>query len=166
MNAVAYCDGRVVAVGDDGVILLSKSGSDITGGFYRWAQEQGLDPAQIEPDTDPNAAGASYLEAYFFGLSPQALNGHQSRDKLPAITDELGVTFQAKAMTPDLEVIVERSTDLQVWSSVAGRIGLGAWGGSSAVTILPGEAGAETIVIEESTAPEENSYYRVRLLPR
>ncbi|MGI9243451.1 MAG: hypothetical protein ACR2RV_21810, partial [Verrucomicrobiales bacterium] len=166
LNAIAGGNDRLVAVGDDGVILLSRGGAEVTGGFHRWADDQGLDPTQIDPDTEPASDGLSYLDAYYFALSPHALDRIHDRANLPFITSNLGVTFRANDSTPDLEVTVERSTDLREWSPVAGRIGDGAWGGSHTVTIISNRDGTETITVGEPELSAETAYYRVRLVRR
>ena len=91
LNAVARGPDTMVAVGDDGVILLSRSGDAMPPGYDQWAEEQGLSGWLDDPVGDPNFDGVTNLGTYFHGIP--ALGPTTSPDQLPLPTAEPDGSF-------------------------------------------------------------------------
>ena len=158
---VAFGGGRLVAVGDQGIIFLSKPGDIDDKGYLSWADLQGL-PLASNPEEDSNSDGVSNLSSYFFGINPIGTSTEDSRGRVPVISNELEFTFTYQGDRPDLEVRIEKSQDLIQWSEVTRKIGLGGWSHADGITVEEVDGATRRISIANDQSENELMFYRLQ----
>lgn len=164
--AVASAEDRLVAVGANGVILYSGSGTDVPDCYESWINAQGAPVSLSSGADDPNQDGLANLTAYLFGLDAIGTSPGTGRDVLPecVLTDEgTGIQFEIIPDRDDLQLIVERTYDLRSWSEVSRKIGSGSWGGSATVMEGPFTDGRQRFTLIDSSAPgAAAAFYRIK----
>ncbi len=162
LHAIASSDDRLVAAGDSGVILLSKTGAEARAGYESWMAEEVGTVGTV--DADNNSDGIPNLIAYLHGIPAGSSPSLADRQSLPAMETTAGaaLTFEIDARD-DVEVRILRSFDCTVWTEVARKIGTGSWGGTAAVSEEAIGGGRMKCHVSEPAiaADQERVFYRL-----
>lgn len=143
--------------------LTLQVGSDLEIGavfvsaWEQWIEENftesgQADPSFIAPDADPFGQGISNLLNFAFGLDPR----QPDRTLLPAVTiNATGIvlTFRRLQINPDLDYIIEYSSDLNSWSSDPQLI--------EEISATPNGDGAETVTVHVSADGNQRLFVRL-----
>jgi hypothetical protein len=170
LRAVAYSGTRLVTVGDSGLILLSRSGSDAPYGYDRWIADQGASETQLQPDGDLDQDGVGNIVAYLHGISSSGPSLANELSRLPSMAPSpegplLG--FEIYTGYQDVEIKVLRTSDFITWSEISQKIGGGSWSGSAWVTESDGTEGRKRItVLDQSLPSASNAFYRLSVKRR
>ncbi len=116
-----------------------------TGGFSR---SDLADDSISGPGADPDGAGLSNLERYAFGL-PARGPVSAPPTVLSIVNAHAVLRFPRKGFAPDLEYIVESSTDLVAWTNL--------------MTVLPGYPKDVTITDPVATDASPRRFLRLRI---
>lgn len=166
LYSVASSGTRMVAVGEDGVILLSKP-SSTKASYEQWIDDQGADGNEATANHDPNADGIENLVAYAFGLPATDTTVGNDRLGLPTMIssqEDRRLTFDVVNDIDDVELHVQQSFDMKTWSDVAVKIGKGSWGGSLRVIETSIGSGKTRATVLDDTNPESGqAFYRMKI---
>ena len=168
-TSVASSSDRLVAVGEDGVILLSKSGNEVPFGFDRWIAEQGAVVGSLEFDGDWDGDGVSNGMEYLHGFSSSLEDSTNDVGRLPGI--DLGegdprFVFEISTDYQDMHLQILRSTDFNSWQVVAEKFGLGEWGGLIMVQEVTALGGRKVVSILDSSDTSPKAFYQLVAKPR
>lgn len=166
LYSVASSGTRMVAVGEDGVILLSKP-SSTKASYEQWIDDQGADGNEATANHDPNADGIENLVAYAFGLPATDTTVGNDRLGLPSMIfsqEDSRLAFDVVNDIDDVELHVQQSFDMKTWSNVAVKIGKGSWGGSLRVIETSIGSGKTRATVLDDTNPESGqAFYRMKI---
>jgi hypothetical protein len=166
LMAIASAGDRLVAVGAAGTILYSGSGSDVPDCYESWIDGQGAARPSSFASDDPNRDGVANLTAYLFGLPATGAISGAEREFLPRcvhLPEGPGIQFEIIPDHNDLELILERTSDLRNWSEVSRKTGGGAWGGPAVVTEESATGGRRRFtMIAPPPLGTPASFYRLR----
>ncbi|MDR2983150.1 MAG: BNR repeat-containing protein, partial [Puniceicoccales bacterium] len=91
--------------------------------FADWVTDQGLTGNDALPDADPGEIGITNLVAYAFGITPGESLSEIEQAKLPCMgktaDGEPAFRFEKNTALPDIDYVVQTSTDLKNWEDTA-----------------------------------------------
>ena len=155
-----------MAVGDGGLILLSKSGNEVPFGYDRWSANQAASDNPLEPDGDIDQDGVKNMVEYLFGFS----SSRNDSNRLPRIVtspDGPCLDFEMFTGYQDADLRIQRTLDFASWSEISRKIGAGSWAGSASVTESAASGGRTRMtVIDQSPSPGLNAFYRIEVKRR
>jgi len=168
LRAAASSGSRLVAVGDSGLILVSKTEETTYPRYENWAARQGVTSNWMAPDGDIDSDGVKNIVEYLHGLSSSAANPANETGVLPAIMSPDGadggrcLTFEIYTGYPDVEITVLRTSDLVTWTEISRKIGAGTWSGTADVSETAGTNGRRRIkVVDSLTNPA--AFYKLEV---
>jgi hypothetical protein len=163
---VAESSTHRMAVYVDGSIMVSV-GSESAAFRYDLMAKGAMPWDDLSMAGDANGDGLANLVAHYFGLPVTGSSGVGERQVLPSFRsseDGSFLRFVLPNATPlYLELIVERSHDLQSWDAIARRKPPGTWSGAAPVSekAAPGEG--REIEVSVSPVAGSSAFYRVRV---
>ncbi len=169
LNAAASAGTRLVAVGEDGIILLSRSGDEVSGGFEHWMAGQGATVSGFRFNDDWDGDGVANIMEYLHGFSSSRSNSANTPSRLPQlISTEDGIAIQLELQTENQGFIiqVQESTDMAEWRVVAEKKGRGFWSGEASVAELGGVPGRPKFRFFPAPDDGKARYYRPKVLRR
>ncbi len=142
--AAARSANRIIAVGEDGVILSSQKPIDSAESFQNFMANSGAEGANALAGGDWNQDGVSNLLEYVFGFSstPGSLPDILGQNlRVKPGNDGPTVHFEMKNNLSDVEVKILRSENLTDWKTIARKVGIGLWSGQATVVEEPLDGG-------------------------
>jgi hypothetical protein len=170
LKAIASSGDRLVVVGNGGLILLSKSGSEAPFGYDRWSADQGSPLRPLEPDGDFDEDGVKNMVEYLFGFSSFGPTSGNESNRLPAIAtspDGPYLDFEMFTGYQDADVKIQRTLDFASWVEISRKMGAGSWAGQASVTESAAAGGRTRIrVVDQSPPPGSKVFYRIEVKRR
>ncbi len=168
LNAVCALDsGRLMAAGDDGLVITSDPAPD----FADWIGPQSPPSGQGDPGDDPNHDGIVNLLAYGFGIPAVAPTTPADRSALPLLVQPTPGRRLLVRLRPnhgdfgDLTYVVEQSSTLQAggWTEMLRRCP-GQTFPSGSLNLMQ-SAGSEYAMVEfqETIGSQPPSFVRMRV---
>ncbi len=172
-SSVAGDDELLVAVGADGLIVVSDGSGEGTSDYHAWMAAQGAATATGAPLQDANSDGISNLIAYIHGIPATGSLTFTQRAALPAVSLDPGdgrpvITFELReSYRPGATYHVEVSPNLQshTWQSLQ-RYSTG-WAsepGQASVSESPLPGGGVRITVSDFPPLESDGgcFFRLR----
>ena len=150
-----------------GLLPASAEGA---GGYFEWADANGLVGVFAEPDADLDTDGITNLMAYAFDLAP--MNDPEAWDKLPTLAfvgdpPEPVMIFVLPPEIPrDISYVVDVVTDGGKRVEIARKNGRGAWTGTGEISKRKLEDGCTEVTVQiplEMVVPEVAKPLRLRV---
>jgi hypothetical protein len=167
LRDIAIVGDRVIAVGDNGVILASGIPPQVTA-YTTWTTSEGLDSSTRNAALDPNGDGVPNGIAYLFGLpalGPVSPAWTELRPRVVSLPDSLALSFTLPFELPeDVILSIDRSTSLapNEWSLLTWRTRSQSWP-SAFVSELVHPDGSIEVTLDLGGELETTEFFRLRV---
>lgn len=169
LHSIAGSSAALVAVGDDGIILLSKSGAELFDPYHQWIFEQGASGADYLPYEDLDRDGVDNLMEFLHGFSSDPANPQNAAGLLPSMNktaNDWSVTFEINDSEPSIMLQVEETTNFEVWNVITEKRGASFWQSGAPLLISEAPSGRRRITLRLPETTLEPKFYRLRAARR